>query len=195
MAKPHKKHSLSHRDYTIISMRWLLTKSSIDLAAWEIAVSKRSIVDAIGMNTNLTVQNKTIAIIEVKRTKADLLGDLARGKMLKYMGFASHCYLAATGEALAYIGNNSKAATFALLAEYGLPDTWGVLLLPKSSGSKITVLREAKRLSNPSAEKANRLLRHIAKSYMWKTINNVFEKDKPILTATKGETDVLYEPE
>jgi hypothetical protein len=75
-----------------------------------------------------------LAVAEVKRTRADLLGDLRAGKLLKYQAQASHCYLAAHVEALGVEQNTMhrpgvREEALHDLEMRGLPRTWGVLVL------------------------------------------------------------------
>lgn len=69
----------------------------------------------------------TIAAVEVKRTRSDLLQDLRAGKMLQYQQVGNVCYLAATREALGF--ERGSKTVLADLTEKGLPTTWGVVLL------------------------------------------------------------------
>lgn len=57
-----------------------------------------------------------VTVLEVKRTRSDLLSDLRKGKMQAYSRVATHCYVAATPEALA--GGTP-----------GLPEDWGIVEL------------------------------------------------------------------
>lgn len=61
-----------------------------------------------------------VVVVEVKRTRADLLADLREGKMLGYGANATHAYLAATPEALGALED---------LEARRLPTSWGVLEL------------------------------------------------------------------
>lgn len=76
-------------------------------------------------------QRPRVTVMEVKRTRSDLLADLRAGKMLAYEQTGQACYLAATAEALK--GDTVKAILADLTAR-GLPTGWGVVRL-SSSGS------------------------------------------------------------
>lgn len=67
-----------------------------------------------------------VGLVEVKRTRADLLQDLRRRKMLKYQPQATNLWLAGTEEAL----RGRDSTVLEDLAARGLPPSWGVLLLP-----------------------------------------------------------------
>lgn len=71
-------------------------------------------------------QRPRVSVIEVKRTRSDLLSDLRAGKMLAYERTGQACYLAATSEALK--GATIKAILADLTAR-GLPTYWGVVRL------------------------------------------------------------------
>ena len=72
-----------------------------------------------------------VAVVEVKRTRADLLQDLRKRKLLKYEPVATTLYLAGTSEALGYKNvPGGFDRVLEDLADRGLPKTWGVLLLP-----------------------------------------------------------------
>lgn len=65
-----------------------------------------------------------VVIVECKRTRADLLGDLRARKLLKYQDTATHLYLAATPTAL---GGRDRSSALMDLQSRGLPAAWGVL--------------------------------------------------------------------
>ena len=82
------------------------------------------------------VARPRVVVIEVKRTRSDLLGDLRAGKMLHYQnGPASHWYLCGTAEALGEGGLGD-------LAERGLPLRWGVLSADRYGVQTIRACRQ-----------------------------------------------------
>jgi hypothetical protein len=89
--------------------------------------------------------------------------------MLKYEQGSSHCYLAATPEALA-LGKKTKAEVLADLKARGLPTHWGILLLdgePKA-------LRSARRIKNIPKQTIAALNRKIAKSFCYRVLSSRF---------------------
>ena len=120
-----------------------------------------SVFDVVGCTVNPRSKLK-ITVIETKRTRADLTQDLRKGKMLKYDKHASHCYLAATVQALNY---SSVEQTLADLADKGLPVHWGVLLL---THNQVICLRSARKHSDVHPLSHQRLIASIARSYMYK---------------------------
>lgn len=160
---------LSHRDQCHRAAKWFYEQYQIDLVSFELKVDKRSIVDVIGLTTYPTTAQRKILIGEVKVTRADLLQDLRKGKMLKYQKHASHCYLLATRAAL----NLNKQNTIQLLTEldsYGLPKSWGIVLLPDTEQEEPILIRKPQRLKIPRYETIQKYIRKIARSYMYKIL-------------------------
>lgn len=93
-----------------------------------------------------------VGLVEVKRTRSDLLQDLRKKKLLRYEPFATNLWLAGTREAFR-IGEDVAGGGRALvdLKDRGLPSHWGVLLLPtegnpdKLAHSQVWALRGARR--------------------------------------------------
>lgn len=160
----------NHRDLCILTAKWLLERPGVDLTSWELKFNK-GFVDAIGL-TSRGKRQKKLLIAEVKRTRADLLQDLRKGKMLKYEKGASHCYLAATPEAL-MLNKKSKSEVIADLTSKGLPKNWGVLILPPygQDTKNIVVLRSPRKLREPHARTISTLIGKIARSFMWRILN------------------------
>lgn len=104
-----------HHDVPRAACAWLLRQRSIAAAATEVGVLT-GVADVLGAG-HLRKPPKLV-IIECKANRADLLGDLRRGKMIRYSETASHCYLA-LGSGCPY--------DLVELVELGLPDWWGVL--------------------------------------------------------------------
>ena len=154
-----------HNFYTKLTAKWLIEQNSIDLIGTEIGFND-SIFDVIGISTQPRSVPK-ISIVEVKVQRPDLLQDLRKRKMLKYEKYASHCYLAATKEAFAFTDLDSLLLD---LEGRGLPNHWGILLLPNSSSSGVTCLRKARALKKPNELFIQKLIILIARSYMYKTL-------------------------
>lgn len=121
---------LTHDDLCLHGLGWATSQSWTRLAAHEVALDvprwwylerlrpgRR--VRARGRADVIAVGQDRIAIIEVKRTRADLLSDLRSGKMIDCYGWATHCYLL-LGPAVADTSRDE-------LTELGLPRSWGVL--------------------------------------------------------------------
>jgi len=80
------------------------------------------------------VKNLRIGVIEVKRTRQDLLADLREQKMLRYEQVGTCCWLAAHADALkcepkGMLSREEAREILHKLTELGLPSTWGVLVL------------------------------------------------------------------
>ena len=119
----------THRDLCKITAAYAIKQYWCNLACWELRLNKRSVADVIALSTAKSNKHPRLAIYEVKRTRADLLQDLKARKILKYSQRATHCYLAATKEAL---GLDKKTTSQVLtdLKQKGLPLSWGIIVLP-----------------------------------------------------------------
>jgi hypothetical protein len=161
----------NHRDLCILTAKWLLDRPGVDLTSWELKFN-RGFVDAIGLTSRGTKRTKKLLVAEVKRTRPDLLQDLRRGKLLKYEKGASHCYLAATPEAL-MLHKKTKKQIIDDLTSKGLPKYWGILVLPPygKDPKNINVLRRPRKLREPHARTLSTLVGKIARSFMWRIIN------------------------
>lgn len=113
-------------------------------------------------------------IVEVKRTRADLLSDLRAGKLLKYERLGTHCSLAATPEALAVDEGSAwdvdRQAVCGELEHLGLPRHWGVVLLRGEHFEPFT-LRPARRLQTVIIpDDRARLISSIARSMVHRVL-------------------------
>jgi hypothetical protein len=101
----------------------------------------------------LSIRKKEIYIAEIKVSRADLLQDLKKGKLLKYETASSHCYLLGTPEV--FITSRSDVANIiADLTSKGLPKHWGILCYEDQT---IHVIRRAQKhtsIREPSVQKA-----------------------------------------
>jgi len=161
----------THRELSKAVAAWMLSQPWCELTCWELKYAPRALVDVLAISSPKAKELK-IAVAEVKKTRADLLQDLRAKKMLKYEKGTTHCYLAATPEALAY-GKKSKAEVLAELTSKGLPPRWGVLLVV---GDQIEVLRNPVRLSTTTSQRILGLTRKIAKSFCYRLLSGVFEE-------------------
>jgi len=116
-----------------------------------------------------------VTILEVKRTRSDLLADLRARKMLGYEPLASECYLACTPPCLGLPKLNptkeSRAAALADLEALGLPGSWGVMLLPERPPhwqGHATVIRPPRRLREVPDHEVRMWAYRIGRSLAWR---------------------------
>lgn len=157
----------THRSLCIAAARWLLGRPGLDLACWELKYN-RGFVDAIAVSTKRRTKNKKICIVEVKRTRSDLLQDLNKGKLLKYEKGSTHCYLAATIEALRLNTLNEKQCIEDLTSR-GLPSHWGILVY-SPDGNMLRSIRKVKKLRNAHKLTLQSIITRIGKSFMYKAL-------------------------
>lgn len=138
------------------------------------AAARRGIAPAKVPNVTLP----RLQIIEVKRTRADLLGDLRAGKMLKYERLASHCVLA--GSADAFGVKPHEAATPRILddlASRGLPKHWGVA---RFYGSSLMMIRNPRRLATViTPEDRDAVVSRIARSMVYRVLGGGPMEESP----------------
>lgn len=160
----------THRDLCVIAAQWLLKQKWCDLVSWEMQLGRRKngIADAIGVSSSPRAKTRRVSIIEVKRTRSDLLQDLRKKKLLKYEKSASHCYLAATPEAYRH---SLKKDILADLKERGLPGHWGILIF---KNGEVRVLRQARSIHTPRQQTINAIVRKIAKSFCYRVLGGSF---------------------
>ena len=139
----------------------------------------RGVYDVIGLTSKEYARVKKLVAIEVKRTRSDLLQDLRKRKMLKYEVRATHCYLAATPEALR-LHKLSVTEVLSDLKTRGLPTHWGVLLLTDNPQKPIKVLRGARKHKSIRTSTIRTLTRKIACSFMYRVMS-------PYSPMTEGE--------
>ena len=153
----------AHRDLCKLATAWLLKQSWCDLACYELKVG-RGFADAIGISRP-RARTHRITIIEVKRTRSDLLQDIRTKKYLKYESQATHCYMAGTTEAF---GNKTTNQIYVDLKNRGFPDHWGILIF--DSKNEIHCLRSAKAHRKITYTKIKSLTRKIAKSFCYRVL-------------------------
>jgi VCBS repeat-containing protein len=90
--------------------------------------------------------------------------------MLKYEQGASHCYLAATPEALGLKTDNNVDSTIADLQKRGLPKHWGILLL-STDGKYVTSIKNAQSKAQAHPATILALTAQIAKSFCYRVLN------------------------
>lgn len=151
---------MKHRDLCEAAACWLLKQNKIDLTCFEMKWSN-GVFDAIGISLpDKNVIDPRVCIVEVKRTRADLLQDLNNKKMLKYEKHGTHMYLA--------LGPDFKDTILNELPKLGLPNHWGVLIY---QGNEFISIRSAKAINKTTQTILVRLLKKIALSYMYRVLN------------------------
>ena len=126
------------------------------------------VMDVVGLTSKPKARQKKLVVIEVKRTRADLLADLKRKKMLRYERRSTHCYLAGTVEAFRADKLSSREIREDL-KKRGLPVHWGLLLI--DSNGAIESMRGARRHKHVQQRSLNALTRKVARSYMYRIMN------------------------
>lgn len=113
-----------------------------------------------------------VVVVECKRTRSDLLGDLRAKKMLRYEASATHCYLALTDEVLSTFPKVPSALK-SRLVELGLPRTWGILRvnINQPGWTGVSALRTARRLQPTTPHAVYGTAWDIACSLSWKAVN------------------------
>lgn len=142
---------------------WFLEQSNISLIGWEFKYN-RGFIDVLGLSLSDRGIQK-ICVAEVKRTRADLLQDLKKHKLLKYEYGSTHCYLAATTEALRLDKQTEKQAVEEL-HKLGLPKTWGVLVIEQVVRS----IHSAQQINKPNSLRIRGLIKKVARSNMWRAL-------------------------
>lgn len=84
--------------------------------------TKNHRIDLLGLGDVDGVESAVA--VEVKRTRADLRGDLKVGKMIRYEPWATHCMLV--------LGSELYDTGFDDLRKMGLPDHWGVMRMQQT---------------------------------------------------------------
>lgn len=169
----------SHRDLCSVVLQWLLSQRSLDLGCIELKHSG-GFVDTVALSTKKARVPYKICVAEVKRTRPDLLQDLQAKKMLKYERASTHCYLAATPEAL---GNQSDKDVIQDLTRRGLPPHWGLLVIHGSTCRSIRPAQRHRTLHYPSVVS---LTRKIARSLMYRS----FRSSHDLAPLEGGESSV-----
>ena len=127
-----------------------------------------------------------LAVVEVKRTRSDLLRDFGSGKALKYRERASHVYLAATPEAFGVradvelVGNRELHAD---LEARGVPREYGLILLRcVEGGIAKSLIRPAKALhpEPPSREVRVRWCERLARSLLYRVIEGTMPEMRDV---------------
>ncbi len=155
---------MTHRDLCIEVSKWMLDQPWCQLTGWELRYN-HGFADVVGLTLKDKDPNKRICVAEVKRTRADLLQDLNKSKLLKYEQGTTHCYLAATPEALR-LDKISEADCLIDLTKLGLPKKWGVLVI----GQGVRSIRSAYAINKHNSLRARALTKRIARSHMWRQL-------------------------
>lgn len=119
-----------------------------------------------------------ITVVECKRTRSDLLSDLKAGKMLKYEGVATHCYLCCLPQVFCTIPpGTSRAKRKKMILEdlhkKGLPTHWGLLEVTE----KATVaLKSARKIQTLDVVDLQIMAEFIARSWMFRAVRATLQK-------------------
>lgn len=198
----------THRDLARAATEWLLSQRWCESACFELGWTG-GVLDAVGCTGPSTDEKYRVAmerwgrwnrsaaryghstrerprpvkhrlqVVEVKRTRADLMGDLRRGKMLGYEARSTHCVLACwEGCFPGCEGIWSPAGRKAMLADLaamGLPARWGVLAFyqPRYGGTvplAVAGLRRPTRLRDCTRADREALLEAMARSYAYRVL-------------------------
>ena len=157
-----------HREYRILAAQFLRSKAWCDVVAYEMRWGRRGVVDAIGVRSAKTgrsqaTSKRRIQVVEVKVSRPDLLQDLRKRKMLKYAKGSSHCVLAVHVDC--FKPGATKSQILTELNDLGLPDYWGVWLMPADQKiSAIRSLRRPKALAHITTQRSNYVLIKMARS-------------------------------
>lgn len=140
----------SHFDLCLCGVRWAMNGS------WDVAAPEVHLDTAVA--DVLLVDANRVGIIEVKRTRSDLLSDLRAKKMLKYTSRTTHLWL--------LLGPEIDISV-AKLTELGLPTHWGILRA--SVGGVVTSRRTARRHSDEPKRKRD-YRRKATRSLTWRAL-------------------------
>jgi hypothetical protein len=173
--------SLTHRQICHSVAHWLLQQQAIQLVSWELGLPV-GVVDVIGITTKTKKYDSKIVVVEVKRSRADLLQDLKKQKMLGYEKQASHCYLAVTQDCVwtpkelslgAHLKPDAAKTVVAFLQDKGLPAYWGVLLYsPNGGASDWQCIRQARRTATRiTSVTLEAITKKIALSFMYRILS------------------------
>ncbi len=157
---------MTHRDLCILVARYFIDQPWCSLTGWEITYN-RGFADVIAISLKDKGLTQRICVAEVKRTRADLLCDLKKQKMLKYEKGSTHCYLAATPEALR-LNKITEKECLEELTKLGLPNLWGVLVI----GAPIRCIRSPRKINDFNILRNRALTKSIARSHMYRILND-----------------------
>jgi hypothetical protein len=160
---------MTHRNLCIEVGRWFIGQSWCQLTGWELKYNF-GFADVVALTLRDKDPNRRIAVAEVKRTRSDLLQDLNKKKLLKYEKGTTHCYLAATPEALR-LDKVSEQECLEDLTKLGLPKSWGVLVIDQGVRS----IRSAREINKPNLLRIKALTKRIARSHMYRMLNDTGE--------------------
>jgi len=160
---------ITHRTLCHQIAKYLYGYYWCDIVGYEVAYNK-GFADVLGITIRSRIARPRIVVVEVKRTRADLLQDLRKRKLLKYERNSTHCYLAGTAEALNTRQLRTNRAVIQDLRALGLPDNWGILHITKSSKNDCKVIRDAQPMSLPSPKRLEDLTIQINRSLLSRLI-------------------------
>lgn len=154
---------MSHRELCLIVAKYFLSQPWCDIAGWELRYN-RGFADVLAVGKDKVPLK--ICVAEVKRTRGDLLADLNVGKLLRYERGTTHCYLAATPEALR-LGKLTEDEVINDLTKLGLPQSWGILVI---ENDKVRSIRSVTRIDPGNRIRLRSLIRKLARSNMYRSL-------------------------
>lgn len=163
---------MTHFDLCVEVTRWAVHCSWCDGAAPEVNLDARVVCDVLAYG----FEPESVRIVEVKRTRADLLADLRVAKMTtKYPPRCNYAYLALGPElAPPRLKRAERQAILAELGDLGLPPTWGVLRVAPGTERGCESLRSARRVE-PDAWgdwRVQQAARAVGRSAAWRMVRN-----------------------
>jgi hypothetical protein len=171
---------MNHRQICHSVASWLLKQQAIQLVSWELALDV-GVLDVIGITTKNKKYPTRVVVAEIKRSRADLLQDLKKKKMLKYEARATHCYLAVTADCLwtpselaagAHLSPTASTQALEFLASKGLPSYWGVLVPHPRTPDDWICMRPARATGTRVTEATSAaIIKKIALSFMYRILS------------------------
>lgn len=155
----------THRDLCVTVVRYLLENPIYGLAGWELRYN-RGYADCLAITLKDKATNPRITVVEVKRTRSDLLADLRAKKLLKYEQGSTHCYLACTPECLR-LDRQPINQALEELTKLGLPTKWGILII---KGDSVTSVRNAYSIGPFNKTRCRALIKKLGRSAMFRSL-------------------------
>lgn len=152
-----------HFDLCIDVLRWAVRQGWCDVAAPEVDLDG-AVADVLALGDG------QIRIIEVKRTRADLLADLRARKMVrKYPPRSTHCALALGPDV---IDGRSSREVLAELEALGLPASWGVLRICPGKSWGADSIRAVRRHGDQPEGRHRAMARALGRSLVWRVVRS-----------------------
>lgn len=169
--QPHRQLCARYAAYLLREAPW------VEVATFETQLPssrgrKRGVADVIALRTGWTTKSHSpkSLICEIKVGRGDLLSDLRDGKMLKYEPWGQ-CTLVLSHDAAAWSRHN-KASLLEELEQKGLPNHWGVVLVPNGWDGRSTPneLRRPKNKKAPTALELQKLVVKVMRSLSYRCL-------------------------